>query len=454
MSRILYDFLTDSFLFNDLDIADGYSRFSDSEVTAEVERYRAFAQGKKGELDASIDRLSSTLSVHFDATCRAEPRPNVLKRAALYFDHVVLDDPLLLLARRADHPLQAALDYALRVQTARAGREEVAAVASQMKAAAPAVASGFLRFSPYYTESGVSEVPLLYSETRFREFIPDELVPFLESRVRVGSFEAIGGKGHVKFHEELQPSRRIAVRFEGHAQPICYAHMELDARVLNEERRYVGGVLIVPEEPPSPEVFKAWVEQSVNQAARATLDVVFADIEEAVRSRSMLLTGSPFVAELLRLRTEPTMEEDLARLALELELPTIEDASLETVMEVRDNESDAFEAFRRMLAKELRALRHLDDPAVVEQRMADLRHELEETRVPEMATTVRDLRRSLGLEMAAAGLSLIGAVATGTMLLPAAVAGIAAARTTQKYQSEVSRNPAFFLWKVNRRGAT
>ena len=86
----------------------------------------------------------------------------------------------------------------------------------------------------------------------------------------------------------------------------------------------------------------------------------------------------------LRLRSGPTLSEDVARFALQLDLPVLAGISVEDLMRVRNEYGEAFHAFRLTLQRHLRELRTLQDASVIEKKLQNLQHELEEVQVADV----------------------------------------------------------------------
>ena len=221
-----------------------------------------------------------------------------------------------------------------------------------------------------------------------------------------------------------------------------------------EDPNQLTGIQWIPESPPPGEQFEAWVQQSVNQAGGDVLGHLQVDLVHAAHSRSMFLTESAFLADLLRVRSGPTLSEDVARFALQLDLPVLAGISVEDLMRVRNEYGEAFHAFRLTLQRHLRELRTLQDASVIEKKLQNLQHELEEVQVADVKREARRVQREV------LGSLVIGAVSVGaavpttgwslTGLVPAAAA---AYRAGTGYSNRVKEHPAFFLWKLKDRAS-
>ena len=222
-----------------------------------------------------------------------------------------------------------------------------------------------------------------------------------------------------------------------------------------DDPNQLTGTQWMPESPPPGEQFEAWVQQSVNQAGGDVLGHLQVDLVHAARSRSMFLTESAFLADLLRVRSGPTLSEDVARFALQLDLPVLAGISVEDLMRVRNEHGEAFHTFRLTLQRHLRELRTLQDASVIEKKLQNLQHELEEVQVADVKREARRVQREV------LGSLVIGAVSVGaavpttgwslTGLVPAAAV---AYRAGTGYGDRVKEHPAFFLWKLKDRASS
>ena len=73
MSHLVFDFLSDSLLFETEHIATKYADVSDAELSTELEKYRAHVLAGVEDLLAETAGAEGTLSVYFDTSSRALP---------------------------------------------------------------------------------------------------------------------------------------------------------------------------------------------------------------------------------------------------------------------------------------------------------------------------------------------------------------------------------------------
>jgi hypothetical protein len=199
-----------------------------------------------------------------------------------------------------------------------------------------------------------------------------------------------------------------------------------------------------------------WVTQSINQSSGNVLRTILTDLTRASFSGSLVCTDSTLVSELMSSHGANTnLETDLANLALQFQVPTLSRATTADLMDARVNHGEAFRNFRVALERELRALRHIEDPEERGRKLEEVRHEFEMVQLNQVRTEIERIKRNLIGEGIAGAASMSAVLynpqATILGFLAAAVAA-AAAKTSLNYFNQIRTHPAYFLWRVNRRG--
>jgi hypothetical protein len=457
MSRVLYDFLTESFLFREDYLNDNFASFDLHELEAELQRYREHVLASLDDIEAETNARDTLLSIFFDTVVRSQPSIDRLKQCAFYFDFVVVDDPLFALSKRPDPAAKAPTEM-LGYQQPRAGRDEIASAARFMQSLAPMVGADFLKLSPvsFYHEP-TEGIPYRVSANLFFESVPSELHPFFQERVRVHSmWQTEGGTWAYRPGQPLTPSRAIHVEFDGLERGYAYYLFATKVLSVEEGTRTVTTVNTLPDTPPSLEEFAVWVTQSINQSSGNVLRTILTDLTRASFSGSLVCTDSTLVSELMSSHGANTnLETDLANLALQFQVPTLSRATTADLMDARVNHGEAFRNFRVALERELRALRHIEDPEERGRKLEEVRHEFEMVQLNQVRTEIERIKRNLIGEGIAGAASMSAVLynpqATILGFLAAAVAA-AAAKTSLNYFNQIRTHPAYFLWRVNRRG--
>src|ERR1041385_6047187 len=91
MGTKTYDFLTESFLFDDSLLADQFSTISTDELKKELRKYRDFCLAHVTELEQELHSKQPTLRLF---SSNGQLRLDLLTRSAFYVQQYVLPDPL------------------------------------------------------------------------------------------------------------------------------------------------------------------------------------------------------------------------------------------------------------------------------------------------------------------------------------------------------------------------
>jgi hypothetical protein len=452
MSKMAYNFLSESFLFREDLISDQYASIGDSEVEAELLRYRQHIVGVQADLEAEASDSDSRLAIYFDTINRDRPTVELLKQCALYFDLAVVDDPLFALTALS-HPQGEAASQILGYEGRALRLDQVADSALFMKSVTPMVAASFLKFLPFsWQHEPPRQVPIRYSENLFIEGIPPDLRPLFARHVKVHSLRKSERGWSYRQGDPLVPSRGICVEFEGLPQTFVY-HLFTSKAVSVDKENIIQMVNWLPDEPPDLGQFQVWVAQSINQAAQQVLRHLLMDLTNAGLLQSFLLTNSPFMGSLLAAHPSATsnLDADLARLSLQVDVPVLMSVTIDDLMRVRSDNGEAFQNFRRHFQRKVRDLRRIENSSELAGELEEASHELADLQVQEVAASIKRLKRELAYEGLVAAASIAAILPTaGASLIPLIGAGIKASATLNRYLDEARAHPAYFLWRLKK----
>jgi hypothetical protein len=260
-------------------------------------------------------------------------------------------------------------------------------------------AARFLKFAPITAVlEPPDETPITYSANLYEDRIPDALRDWIRNHARVNPLRKHTGRDGWYWRPEdpIEVGRAIVVSFEGHEGAFTYFLFTTQAEPHpdGEEGHFVL-TQWMPDTPPPLAQFQAWVTQSVNQSGGKLLEHLHVDMTHADHTGSMLLTQSELLGELLTMRTVgATITKDLAQLALQLDLPILGQVSVDDLMNVRNDYGEAFHNFRLVLQRYLREIRTADR-GVIEKKLENLQHELQEVQVAEVQKEVRRVKREV-----------------------------------------------------------
>lgn len=455
MSRTLYGFLADSLLFREELLVDKYASLDRSELERELYRYREYVLQNIKEIQAEVYSNGSALSIYFDTTTNTRPTVDMLKQCALYYDRAVVDDPLFGRAKLS-HPMSVAAKSFLGYDHQTVDPNQIASAALFMKNLTSMVAAGFLKFYPVSLHHELPEdIPLRYSQTLFSEGIPPQVAPLFNHHARISPLRWNEG-GWQYSGNDLSPSRGICIRFEGYDQSFIYHLLRSEVQSFDEQEGTVTIAQSLPEEPPGTDEFRLWCIQSVNQSAHEILRHTAADLHNATLSSSLLATGSPFIAELLAAHphTHTNLQTDLARMAMQINVPVLASVSVDNLMKIRTEDGEAFLNFRMALQRHVRELRQILSADELTKRLEEVSHELMEVQLHDINNKIKRIKQELLIDGIIGTASLATVIPTGgTSLIGLILAGLKAASTAKHYLNEVKLHPAFFLWRMTQSGS-
>lgn len=450
MGTRTYDFLTDSFLFNDDLLDKKFAAMSDDAIINELRRYREFCLSNEKSLLAEVRTDPSNLKI-FSNLGRVSI--DQLKRSALYVHQYVLDDPLIPLAAPRSE-LGLATNQLLGFHQTLVDRGDLAAKIRFLKQITPMVAANFVKLLPVSVVfEPPKDLPLFASDNYFDDALPAALLKIFRERAQVESLQKTPD-GWAETGQ-LFPCRAILIRFDGHprGQVFIYNYFDTEARVIDEGKRLVEFKMTIPDNPPPLAAFQVWVRQSVNQASRALYSQTFTEAMIANDLGALYSTRSELIADALKTSATPgsPIAQHSATVLMNMELPFLKDVDVEKLMRVRQEEGEAFENFRTELDKQLRDLRAIDDPTQARVKAENALHELSEVQIREINKKVASLKEKAIVTAGVAATGLVAAVQTGGVsLLATAVAALKGAEVVLDYRKEIKRHPAFFLWKLVR----
>ena len=448
MGTTTFDFLSESLLFDDASRKDYYASVADADLLKELRGYRQHALANLEALHQEIARTTSRLKVFGGA--RDYFSLDQLKQSALYLDQVVLPDPLFQQSRESSD----VSDHMGRLvgvpNSKEVDRKRLADAASRMKALTPMVAADYVKFFPvsYYFEPD-EQIPLVYSETGFADALPTHVLSKYHENADVRSLRRTD-RGLV-VESLLRRGRHISVQFRGDHDGAMMAY----ALVQNEEvdvdavARSIRFRATLPDEPPPVDEFQAWVDQSVNQAARAHHCSLLKELALSEVLGASYFTGSEFAHSLLGAHDPAqSVEHHTAACILNLDLPYFEDIAIRDLMKVRNDDGDAFRLFRAELERQLRELRTEADPDTLKRKAENAIHELGVVQVAEVDRKIRSLKKRAWADMTIAAGGLVATVVASGWSIAATVAALASLYRSGSQRMQVGDNPAYFLWKA------
>lgn len=455
MGSRIYDFLTESFLFEGKLLDETFASIPEGDLVRELHRYRDFVLKIQADLVAEVCRSESSLKV-FSGLDRV--RLSELKQCALYVHQYIIDDPLLPLAAEKTQSGEV-FSKAIGFAPSAFDKEELATKLRFMKMLTPMIAADFVKLLPISSLfEPPKELPMFYSENQFSDGLPRVLMEKFHARAEVKSMK----KSECGFiiTDDLFPCRQIHIGFQDHPvqEGMMFSLFDIDSMTDEGENRF-GLSMTLPDVPPSLTRFQHWVVQSINKTAIAVHNKLLTEIAIAADLGAVYSTRSGFIGELLEaaVPTRDSISTNTANVFLNIELPFLADIDASTLMRIRNEDGEAFERFRLELDVKLRELRAVDDPDEARVKAENAIHELTEVQVHDVKAKMASVKEKAALMAVMATVGFLAAVQTaGWSLLSVAAAAMTGAQAGLDYRKDVKRHPAFFMWKLkeqSRRGS-
>lgn len=193
MSRVCFDFLSDSVLLDTEAQDDLFSGLSDEELVTELSRYREHVLARIEEVQAEVLDNTTTLGAYFGTSLSASAKiPNLL-RASLYFDRLVIDDPLFPCGRRPGSSRDSFAEF-FGYETGHLSRQAVSDAGRMVLMLQPLVAAGVLKLVPSSLQhEPPREIGLSYSPSLFAERVPDRLLAWFQGRAQAVPMKRVEG---------------------------------------------------------------------------------------------------------------------------------------------------------------------------------------------------------------------------------------------------------------------
>jgi len=454
MGSILYDFAAESFLLNEASIADRYSRYTDSELRAELARYRDYCLAKRAELHQEALPAEGTTSLVASAGTTSL---TLLSRGALYLNRFVVSDPLFKLTAPESDVSRSFGDMVLsRERSAEVDRDDLVKAAQYLKAIAPFVGADYVRLLPFSIAfEPPAQLPLRYSESQFKELLPPKLLEFLRSKARLKELVRDKGRLLVMHDPPKGPCRGIAIAFDGTDSTGAYMFnlWETRATEFSEDSRRFKFAMQLPDTPPEKEQYDIWVEQSLNSSAADEFRKAQCSAEAAAALRSMYLAPHPLAAELMnfRIQADEGIEPFVTAQALAMDVPWLDGINPATLMSVREQDGEAFANFRTAFEAKFRELRTITDSDKLKTSAENAAHELLETQTASLEAKIYSLKRKLAIDGTLAAVAIKAAVQTGGLTVLAAIyAAASGVKVWNDYRTGVRDNPSYFALQLKR----
>lgn len=295
MSKLIYTFLKNSFLYEDKFLINDYSKFSDKEIEKEFERYRNYILKNIHNLYEEITIYANQIKIFNTSTLMNFSK---IKQMSIYLDQVIITDPLFEISTPTNTTQNIFNEYMGAKKDNLINRKNLVEIIQKFKNAEILVESTYLKFFPtsYFSEPK-SEIPFTYSENQYGNILPRNIMDLYYENKLLRSFKKNGQ--YLTINKNFEIDRTIEVLFKNDDTEFMnmYNLFEREIISINEKERKIEFAMTLPNTPPSKESFDSWVTQSINQSSIAHFRKISMDISLSIKLKAQYITTSSFVSE-------------------------------------------------------------------------------------------------------------------------------------------------------------
>ena len=449
MSKLIYTFLKNSFLYEDKFLINNYSKFSEKEIQKEFERYRNYILKNIHNLYEEITIYANQIKIFNTNTLMNFSK---IKQMSIYLDQVIITDPLFEISTPTNTTQNTFNEYLGVKKDNLINRKNLVEIIQKFKNAEILVESTYLKFFPtsYFFEPK-SEIPFTYSENQYGNILPRNIMDLYYENKILRSFKKNGQ--YLTINKNFEIDRTIEVLFKNDDTEFMnmYNLFEQEIISINEKEKKIEFAMTLPNTPPSKESFDCWVTQSINQSSIAHFRKISMDISLSTKLKAQYITTSSFVSELLKsqFNIETNIKSNVTDLMLNFDLNFFEDIDIRDLMSIRKDDGEEFELFRRELEKQLRDLKLEKDVLKIKSKIEDVKHELEEVQIAAINSKIKSIKNKSSIDIGI-GLAGLGAsvFTSGISTFATLISIFNGYKTYTEYQNEIKENPSYFLWKV------
>lgn len=455
MSHIIFDFLTESFLFGS-GLDDKFNSFSERELEKELNRYREYVISNMTEIYKEIIYDFKKIAVTIESFSE-RPSEELLKQLALYVDVITISDPLFELTEKKSTSTKVMAEYYGMDSDETIDREKLVDVLKYMKESTVLIVCNYVKYIPIsYLHEAPLNVPITYDANNYSKSLPEPIMEFLKKNIQIHNTVRSDRGLCVEFDKPLTKGTGLFIHFPdcGFRNGEIVQYQESEVVHFDENTGRFTLRFFTPD-IISQETFNIWLEQSVNKACLHMYNETFQEMYLASRLNTMYLTQSTLKAQMMSIEMgKQSIDTKIANMALQLDVPILENSKISDIISIRNDYGESFANFRTELGEKLLHLSHIVDAEQLENELQEVTYAINETYISQIKQETRSLIRSLGIETTIATGSLItnNMMSGNNMLslIAASIAAIGGIKDTVKLFGDIRERPGYFLWKLNK----
>lgn len=442
--------LTENILWDDGLLSTDYVALDARELNDALKGYLQTIRLLRGEWHTLQDSpLSLWVSRHDQL---ALYRPGLLSA-----ERIILNDALEEAALRLDSVASTeAMDYLIQNRaTDRLTdiRISVAQFVRFVKDHFQLIQAGFIAFTPCESarQEQLRKMQLL-QDNPDRHFLnsvmPRTVAELYERRLKVRGVRRINDEGHIRSVSEKTLPDEIMLELRDCLSPFTngYIYQEIQPIEVNEDGTF--RVRIIRGKHDNRKGYERWVRGATNRSIYFHYRGLLTDIGQSARAGASFVTRCPLQSKILQKLDAPGR---LSRRMLEVEIPFLQDLSLQDIFRIRTDYEPSVTAFRRTLrdcAVEMERASGPEEVHLLQQRFRERIADEGLDDLQQKLTTWK--RRSIQDTALLAVPAVLGYMGSPSLLNLAAgaVSLLQAALGTHRHHQDVKNHPSWFLLRT------
>lgn len=315
------------------------------------------------------------------------------------------------------------------------------------------IQAGFIAFTPCESVRQEQQRKMqLLQDNADRHFLnsvmPQAVAELYERRLKVRGVRRVSDEGHLQIVSGKTLPDEIMLELRDCLSPFTngYIYQELQPIELNDDGTF--RVRIIRGKHDNRKGYDRWVRGATNRSIYFHYRGLLTDISQSARAGASFVTRCPLQGKILQKLDAPGR---LSRRMLEVEIPFLQDLSLQDIFRIRTDYEPSVTAFRRTLRdcavemerasgpEEIRLLQQLFRERIADEGLDDLQQKL--------ATWKRRSIQDTALLAVPAVLGYMGSPSL-LNLAAGAVSLLQAAMGAHRHHQEVIQHPSWFLLRT------
>ncbi|MEL3909014.1 MAG: hypothetical protein P1P64_08420 [Treponemataceae bacterium] len=336
MSKIAFDFLTESFLFHEAD--QKYQYRTMSELINELTKYKEYITDNKEKIDEEISKDTVNIIQPLTQVLQL-PSIETLTKGSLFLDTYLINDPLFDFNLEDADIQNIARQYMNMPQMKENEfKEKLAEHANYMKSLTEGVRcdTTYIKFYPLFNELYPRRIPIFNIPDLSTSHIDENVMNWFYDKVELFNLDKEN-----KISEKLNISNKIFIRFKDDkfSYGVTAAYQEWE--MIGENM-----VRIINNYIPTDSQYKNWTEQEIIKAIKEKYHFFVYRNTICEKFKSPVMLNNNFEREFAEKNFHDPNDSSLYKLGFNLDFVGLQKLTFEKAMHVRRTLKEGLKAFQ------------------------------------------------------------------------------------------------------------